>query len=176
MTCPPIWQLISNKKTGLADRMQRERAWELLPRFTKKPLNALGVKVLMPLPVLRFLCFCSALSRVWLCNPTDCSMLGFPVLHCLSKVTQIRVHCQWCHPTISSSIVLFSSCPQSSPALGSFPLSCLFASGHQSIGASASESAIPMNTKGLFPLGLTGFISLLISISWYFLRFWFPAF
>ena len=101
MTCPPIWQLISNKKIGLADRMQRERAWELPPRFTKQPLNALGVKVLMPLPVLRFLCFCSALSRVWLCNPTDCSMLGFPVLHCLSKVTQIRVH--WVSDAILSS-------------------------------------------------------------------------
>ena len=71
---------------------------------------------------------------------------------------------QWCHPTISSSVVLFSSCPQSSPATGSFPVSQLFASGGQSIGTSASASVLPMNIKGCFPLGLTGLISLLSKI------------
>ena len=65
---------------------------------------------------------------------------------------------QWCHPTISSSVVPFSSCPQSFPASGSFQMSQLFASGSQSIGASASA---PMNIQGWFPLGLTGLISLL---------------
>ena len=67
----------------------------------------------------------------------------------------------WCHPTISSSVVPFSSCPQSSPASGSFPLSQLFASGGQSIGASASASVFPMNIQGWFPLGWTDLISLL---------------
>ena len=66
----------------------------------------------------------------------------------------------WCHPTISSSIVPFSSCLWSFPASGSFPMSCLFTSGGQSIGASASASVLPMNIQGWFPLGLTGWISL----------------
>jgi len=66
----------------------------------------------------------------------------------------------WCHPTISSSVVPFSSCPQSFPASGSFPKSQLFASGGQSIGASASATVLPMNIQGWFLLGLTGLISL----------------
>ena len=67
---------------------------------------------------------------------------------------------QWCHPTISSSVVPFSSCLQSFPASGSFPRSQLFASGGQSIGASASASVLPMNIQDWFPLGRTGWISL----------------
>ena len=65
----------------------------------------------------------------------------------------------WCHPTISFSVVPFSSCPQSFPASGSFPMSQLFTSGGQSIGTSAS--VLPMNIQDWFPLGLTGLISLL---------------
>ena len=68
---------------------------------------------------------------------------------------------QWCHPTISSSVVPFSSCLQSFPASGSFPMSWLFASGGQSIGALASASVLPVNIPDWFPLGLTGLISLL---------------
>ena len=68
---------------------------------------------------------------------------------------------RWCHPTISSSVIPFSSCPQSFPASGSFPMSWLFASGGQSVGASALVSVLPMNIQGWFPLGLTGLISLL---------------
>ena len=67
---------------------------------------------------------------------------------------------QWCHQTISSSVVPFSSYLQSFPASGSFPMSQLFPSGGQSIGASASTSVLPMNIQGWFPLGLTGLISL----------------
>ena len=67
---------------------------------------------------------------------------------------------RWCHPTISSSVVPFSSCPQSFPASGSFPMSQLFASGGQSIGVSASASILPMNTQDWSPLGWTGLISL----------------
>ena len=59
----------------------------------------------------------------------------------------------WCHPTISSSVIPFSSCLQSFPASGSFPISQFFASGGQSIGASASASVLPMNIQGWFPLG-----------------------
>ena len=67
---------------------------------------------------------------------------------------------QWCHPTISSSVVLFWSCPQSLQASGSLPMSQFFASGGQSIGVSASASVLPMNIQDRFPLGLTGLISL----------------
>ena len=67
----------------------------------------------------------------------------------------------WCHPAISSSVVPFSSCLQSFPASGSFQMSQLFASGGQTIGASASASVLPVNIQGWFPLGSTGLISLL---------------
>ena len=65
-----------------------------------------------------------------------------------------------CHPTISSSVIPFSSCPQSFPASGSFQMSQLFPSGGQGIGVSASISVLPMNTQDWSPLGWTGWISL----------------
>ena len=77
-----------------------------------------------------------------------------------------RVHpnpcplCQWCHPTISSSVDPFSSCPQSFPASGSFQMSQLFTSGGQSIGVSASTSVLPMNSQDWSPLGWINWISL----------------
>ena len=67
---------------------------------------------------------------------------------------------QWCRPTISSSVIPFSSCPQSFPASGSFQMSQPFASGGQSTGVSASASVLPMNTEDWSPLGWTGWISL----------------
>ena len=67
---------------------------------------------------------------------------------------------RWCHPTISSSVVPFSSCLQSFPASGSFQMSQFFASGGQSIGVSASTSVFPMNTQDWFPFEWTGWISL----------------
>ena len=67
---------------------------------------------------------------------------------------------RWCHPAISSSVIPFSSCPQSLPALGSFPMSQLFTWGGQSIGVSASASVLPMNTQDWYPLGWTGWVSL----------------
>ena len=66
-----------------------------------------------------------------------------------------------CHPTISSSVIPFFSCPQSFPASGSVQMNQLFTSGGQSIGVSASTSVLPMNTQDWFPLGWTGWISLL---------------
>ena len=68
---------------------------------------------------------------------------------------------QWWHPTISSSVVAFSSCLQAFPASGSFPMNQFFASGGQSIGVSASTSVLPVNIQGWSPLGWTGWISLL---------------
>ena len=67
---------------------------------------------------------------------------------------------RWCHPTISSSVIPFSLCPQSFPASGSFPMSQLFTSVGQSIGVSASASVLPMNIQDWSPLGWTGWISL----------------
>ena len=71
-----------------------------------------------------------------------------------------RLLSQWCHPTISSSVIPFSSCLQSFPASGPFLLSQLVTSGGQSIKASASASVLPINIRDWFPLGLTGLISL----------------
>ena len=67
---------------------------------------------------------------------------------------------RWCHPAISSSVAPFSSCPQSLPASGSFPMNQLFTWGSQSIGVSASASVLPMNTQDWSHLGWTGWISL----------------
>ena len=68
--------------------------------------------------------------------------------------------CRWCHPTISSSVIPFSSRLQSFPAWGSFPVSQFFASDSQRIGVSASASVLPVNIQSWFPLGWTGWISL----------------
>ena len=67
---------------------------------------------------------------------------------------------RWCHPTISSSVIPFFSCPPSFPASGSFPMSQLFAWRGQRIGVAASASVLPMNTQDWFPLGWIGWISL----------------
>ena len=67
---------------------------------------------------------------------------------------------RWCHPAISFPVIPFSSCPQSLPASGSFPMSQLFAWGGRSTGVSVSASVLPMNTQDLSPLGWTGWISL----------------
>ena len=66
---------------------------------------------------------------------------------------------QWCHQTISSSVIPFSSCLQSFPASGAFPMSQFFVSGGQNIGVSASASVLPMSVQDWFPLGWTGWIS-----------------
>ena len=86
-------------------------------------------------------------------------------IHGVTKIwTQLRDWAelsQWYHPTISFFVALFSSCLQSFPTSGSFPMSQFFTSGGQSIGASSSASVLPMNIHGWFILGLTDLISLL---------------
>ena len=106
--------------------------------------------------------FCSV-TKLYpsLFNPMDGSISGFPVLHyllSLLKLVSIESAMTSNHLILCA---LFSSCPQSFLASGSFPMSRLFASGSQSIGASDSASVLPMNIQGLFPLELTGLISLL---------------
>ena len=101
------------------------------------------------------------ISSATLCNP--CLQLARPPWPSSTPWVHSKYMgflCQWCHPTISSSIVPFSSCLQSFPASGSFPMSQFFASGGQSIGVSASASVFPMNIQDWFPLGWTGWISL----------------
>ena len=92
-----------------------------------------------------------AQSSLTLWDPMDCSTPALPVHHQLPESTQTHVLSQWCHPTISSSVIPFSSWSQSFPASGSVPMSQLFASGGQSIGASASASVLPMNIQHWFP-------------------------
>ena len=95
------------------------------------------------------------------CNPVNCSTPGLPVPHQLPESTQNPCPLyQWCHPTISSSVAPFSSCPQPFPASGSFQMSQPSASGGQSIEVSASIAVLPMNTQDWSPLGWTGWISL----------------
>ena len=96
-----------------------------------------------------------------LCDLMNHSMPGLPVHHQTPRVhSDSRPPSQWCHPTISSSVVPFSSCSQSLPASESFPMSQLFAWGGQSTGVSALASVLPMNTQDWFPLGWIGWISL----------------
>ena len=96
-----------------------------------------------------------AKSCLTLWDPIDCSMPGFPVLHYLPEFAQIHVH--WIM-SFSFSATLFSFCLQSFPAAGSFPMSWLFPSGGQNIGASALASVFLMNIQRWFPLGLTSLI------------------
>ena len=110
----------------------------------------------------KFGCYCSvAKSCQTLCHPMDCNTPGFSVLHYLLEFAQTHVH--WVSDAIQPShplLPLFLLLPQSFPASGSFHLNQFFASGGQSIGASAWASVLPMNIQGLFLLGLIGLISL----------------
>ena len=123
-------------------------------------LSTSGLTVSVPFMYL-FILSCCCCSVTQLCptlwDPMDCSMPGFPDRHHLTKFAQTHVH--WVidaiQPSISSSVVPFS-CFLSFPASGFFQWSQFFASGGQSIGASASASVLPMNIQGWYPLGLTG--------------------
>ena len=111
---------------------------------------------------LNWTCCCSSVTKLWttLCESMNCCKPGFPVLYYLLEFGQI--HVCWVNGanlTISCSAITFSSCPQSFPVSGSFPVSQLFASGGQIIGALAS--VLSMNIQGWFPLGFTSLISLL---------------
>ena len=99
-------------------------------------------------------------SRVQLCDPTDCSMARLPCPSPSPKACSNSCpSSQWCHPTISSSVVPFSHL-QSFPASGSFLMNQFFTSGGQSIEVSALASLFPMTIQDWFPLGLTSLISL----------------
>ena len=107
------------------------------------------------------------------CSPNCCSFAKWcPIFLPLHELQHTRLPCPslppgacsspsnwWYHPTISSSVVPFSSCPQSLPASGFFPKSQLFASGGQRVGVSASASLLPMNVQGWLPLGWSNFLA-----------------
>ena len=96
-----------------------------------------------------------------LCNPINRSTPVLPVHHQLPGVySHSCPSSRWCHPAISSSVISFSSCPQSLPESQSFQMSQLFTCGGQSTRVSASASVLPMNTQDWSPLGSTGWISL----------------
>ena len=113
-------------------------------------------------------CFWSFNSVQFSCSIVSDSLRPHELQHsrppCLSPTPRVYPDScalsRWCHPTISSFVVAFSSCPQSFPASGSFQMSQFFSSGGQSIGVSASTSVLPMNTQDWSPLGWTGWISL----------------
>ena len=112
------------------------------------------------LPLQRILIVVQLLSGIWLCNPMDPrkhARLPCPSLS-LGVCSNLCPWSRWCHPTISSSVIPFSPGPQSFPTSGSFPMTQLFASGGQSIGASASASVLLVNIQG--SLEVTGLILL----------------
>ena len=116
--------------------------------------SAVGVVVIFTLCSLIGI-WCSVFVTPWAAARQ--ASLSFTLSHSLLILMSLS---RWCHPAISSSVVPSSSCPWFFPASGSFPVSQLFTSGGQSIGASASAPVLPMNIQGWFPLGLTGLISL----------------
>ena len=103
-------------------------------------------------------CCWVAQSFLTLCDPIDCSMSDFPIYHQHLELAESHAH--WISDAIQSSSVVPFFHLQSFPESGSFPMSQLFPSGGQSIGALASTLVLPMNTQDWFPLGWTDWISL----------------
>ena len=142
---------------GKFQEMMRDREAGVLQSMSLQSLTWLGnwTTTIKRFPIFIYQIRSVAQSHPTLHEPIDCRTPGFPVFPCLDSWPLS----QWCHPTISSSVALFS-CPQSFPASGSFPMSQLFTAGGQRIGASASASVLSINIQDWFPLGLTGFIFL----------------
>ena len=126
--------------------------WELDPSKPQLRVCLLQLKILHSVQLSLV-----AQSCPTLCDPIDCSTPGFLVHHQLPELAQIqRPSSWWCHPTISPSVIPFSSCLQSFPASGSFLRSQFFVSGGQRIGVLSSASVLPVNMLDWFPSGLTG--------------------
>ena len=146
--CPTVSHWRGN--TGLGNWPNGQGFWKELPVGSCFP----------HLEMMELLLFsCSEMPNSL--QPRELQHVRLPVLHYLPEFAQTCPLSQWCHSTISSSVTPFSSCPQSFPASGSFPMSWLFLSGGQSFGASAVVSVLPINIQGWRPFGLTGLISLL---------------
>ena len=132
-----VWRFLKKLKIELP----YDPAIPLLSICTKRMKTLIWKYIYTPM----FIGIVQPLSHVWLCDHMNCSTPGCPVL---------------CRPTISPSVIPFSSHLQSFPASGSFPVSQFFASSGQSSGVLASASVLPENIQDWFPLGLTGLISL----------------
>ena len=128
-------------------------------------MNISSVKLAMPLLYSLFFSLAQnivqSVSHIWLFTTlwttAPQASLSFIISRSLLKLMSLS---WWCYITISSSVTPFSSCPQSFPVSGSFPVSPLVESGGPSFGASVSALVLPMNIQGWFPLGWTGWISL----------------
>ena len=147
-------------------------------RGTKEPLDEgwrgewksglkLGIqkpKIMACYPVISWQVRSVQCSHSVMSNSLQTPGLQHDSLPCPSPTHEVCLNscpsCQWCHPTISSSVIPFSSCLKFFPASGSFPVGQLFTPGGQSIGVSASASVLPMNTQDRFPLGWTCWIFL----------------
>ena len=103
-----------------------------------------------------------------LCDPMNRSTLGLPVHHHLRSLSSLKLTSisRWCHPAISSSVIPFSSCPQSLPASESFPMGQFLAWGGQSTGVSALTSFLPKNTQDWFPLECVRQVNLQVLNLW----------
>ena len=162
---PPLGGTVCGGRTNYAIRIFQQESLEgILEQVSHKVNVSFYRRHVRPREVTQLSQFCGwtssvqSLSRVRLCNPMDHSTPGFSITNSQSLLKFMSMR-HWCHPTISSSVVPFSSCPQSFPAWF-FQMSWFFASGGQSIGVSAPASVLPMNIQDLFPLGWTGCISL----------------
>ena len=159
------------RQAPLSVGFPRQEYWSGLPFPSPGDLPILGIEHLAP-AWQWFQFSCSVVSNsLW---PHE---LQYARLPCSSPTpgacSNSCPSSQWCYPTISSSVIPFSSCLQSFPASGSFPMNQFFSSGGQSTGVSASASVLPMNTQDLFPLGWAGCITLRSKGLW---RVCFPLF
>ena len=142
----------------------REHGFHALVRGPRSHmLHSVAKKKNKPAPTLS--CACSVqFSHSVTFDSLQLHVLQYTRIPCPSSIpgacSYLYPLSRWCHSTISTSVVPFSSCLQSFQASGSFPMSQFFTSGGQSIGASASALVLPMNIQEWFPLGLTGLISL----------------
>ena len=133
---------------------------QILYHWATREALPYSYRFLQSLPLSSHLCCCSVTCLTLLPHGLQHTRLPCPSSSpgvCLNSCPLSW----WCHPTISSSVVPFSSCLKSFPASGSIPISQHFASGDQSIGASGSTSVLPISIQGWFCSGLTGWISLL---------------
>ena len=155
------------EKSGLNSAFKKLRSWHLVPSPHGKWLGKkwkqwqIFFSGAPKWPWTVVTCCSVAKLCPTLCTHMDCNTSGLPIPHYLPRICPNSYPLSWWYyPTISSSAILFSFCHQSFPELGSFPMSQLFTSGGQSIGASASASVLPVNIQGLFPLRMIHLISL----------------
>ena len=157
-----------SRRLGLGNHYVWQLTWRFHTLFTYENCQALGGKATTPTNTWMKILLCHRLIVQFSCSVVSNSLWPREPQHarppCPSPTPGVHPNpcplSRWRHPAISSSVVPFSSCPQSFPASGSFQMSQLFASGGQSIGVSASTSVLPMNTQDWSPLGWTGWISL----------------